>query len=341
MPGERREALVLRAAATPSRAADFFFVEAHTAGGRRLDDAARPARATPRRCTGYDCDGALKLHPFLRHYLRLRTSAAACSRGHDRRAGGRRAGRATATSAGSSISRRYAGKPRRGLADATSATTPDQYGGVDVDDVPCPAAPRLDVVRGRRRHARRLDRPRRAAPAARPNPNDWIAATVERGAADASATSRRSARSHASPRSSRFLAGLFGPYPFSAGRLDRRRRPRPRLRAREPDAPDLLARVLRGRRRRGRTRSWSSTSSPTSGSATPAARRLAQHLAQRGLRDLHRVALERAPRALTAQAIFDAYAPHARRRSACWRVKIGDPGPRRPASTPRSTTAAR
>ena len=74
---------------------------------------------------------------------------------------------------------------------------------------------------------------------------------------------RRSSRCGGSSGSRRFFSKLFGPYPFGADRGDRRPRAGGRLRARDPDPPDLL--------HRPRRRSRSPTRSPTSGSATRSA----------------------------------------------------------------------
>ena len=82
------------------------------------------------------------------------------------------------------------------------------------------------------------------------------------------------------------------PVPVLGGRRDRGRRRGPRLRARDPDATDLRPGLLRRpdrqrRRRRPRER-------PPVVRRQPGRRALAAHLAQRGLRDLRRVAVERA-----------------------------------------------
>ena len=147
------------------------------------------------------------------------------------------------------------------------------------------------VIRGRRRHVRRLDRPRRTR-GQRANPNDWIAGTaadvpppVGEIVAGRSPASRRSSRSWPTSSAATRSRRRAGSSTTSDGA---------RLRAREPDPPDLLARSSSTTRSAGD--SSSSTSSPTSGSATPRRRAVAAHLAQRGLRHLRRVAVERARR---------------------------------------------
>ena len=99
---------------------------------------------------------------------------------------------------------------------------------------------------------------------------------------------RRSGRCGGSARMIRLFRSLFGPYPFGQTRRDRRPRAAGRLRARDPDPPDLRRRSGRGH---GRPRA-----------RPPVVRRLRQpralagHLAQRGLRDLGGVALGRGAR---------------------------------------------
>jgi hypothetical protein len=70
-------------------AADFFFVEARTAGGEdwtTLQD--REGHAT--RLTGYACTQTLKLHPFLRHYQSARRGDDCSARGTSRATPGAR-----------------------------------------------------------------------------------------------------------------------------------------------------------------------------------------------------------------------------------------------------------
>ena len=291
----RRDSSRSASTATPSRTGDFFFVEAHTAGAddwTTLRDEQRPHAAGE---TTFACSGALKLHPFLAHYLRRRRSARA-RRGHDRRVvGGERAaptgyerwivdlarlrgphrrGRADLRHRRGPPVRRRRRRRHRGLRAAGSTSFEDDGDTLDGWTVPgAPAGSPPNATTGpaarSRRHRRRRGDVARAA----------------------------LARAAGGPRLPR---RLFGPYPFSrAGSIiddddDR-------LRAREPDAPDLLARVLRGP---GETATpWSSTSSPTSGWATAGRRTLARRLAQRGLRDLRGVAVGASARgARTAQA---------------------------------------
>ena len=251
-PRRRREAVASGSPATPSRTADFFFVEAHTAGAddwTTLPDEDGHTERGHRRSTAPVCS---RLHPFLAHYQTAQGGGACRPTGHDRRVAGRRPARATATSTGRSTSR-LRRPDGRGLAHATSSDDARPVSGVVVDDVVVHRRGH-DLVRGRRRHARRLDGPGRAAPAARRTPNDWIVGTAATGADARSATSRGAAFAR-QPEILDFLAEHLRAVPVLGRRLDRRRRPRPRLRAREPDPADLLAVVLRDRaRRRGRQR---------------------------------------------------------------------------------------
>ena len=95
-----------------------------------------------------------------------------------------------------------------------------------------------------------------------------------------------------------FLADTFGPYPFTTGGGERRRLRRPVLRAGEPDAHRLLEVLLlrhvrRGRRHRPRER-------PPVVRGQRRRRAVEGHLAERGLRDVRRVALGRPRRAVHA-----------------------------------------
>ena len=144
------------------------------------------------------------------------------------------------------------------------------------DDVVQPSGVFVDDIVGLdRRRARPRSRPTatrstagrcRARPRAAPaTTNDWIVGTADGRAADAAArspTSSLAARAgdHRLPR------GHLRPLPVLGRRRHRRRRRRPRVRAREPDAADLRAGLLRRPRRR--RLASSSTSSRTSGSAT-------------------------------------------------------------------------
>ena len=157
-----------------------------------------------------------------------------------------------------------------------------------------------------------------------PNENDWIVGT----AADAPPTvGRRSprARSPASRRSSRSCrassAATRSRPPAASSTTSTgsasRWRPRPGRSTRRTSSTSSESRRLR---RRPRAR-------PPVGRRQPGARRLAAHLAQRGLRDLRRVAVERARgarrprrRSSTSYAGIPADDPF-------WALTIGDPGP--------------
>ena len=305
---------------------DFFFVEAHTVGRddwTTLPDAQRPHRAG---YTGFDCPRRL----------------AGCTRSSPTT----RPSTATATAAARARPGAWCGGQRR-RATATSSWT--------VDLAPL-RGPDVEVSLTLRQRRRRPVRRRRSsttswsraapgstsfeddgdtldgwtvpgAPAGSPaNANDWIVGTVGAGAAAASATIAAGAVAR-EPEIIGFLSGLFGPVPVLGGGLDRRRRRRARLRAGEPDAPDLLAGVLRATAATRATRS-SSTSSPTSGSATACRSTPGSDIwlnegfatyaewlwsGAPGTRAPRR-RLRRPMRALPAGSAF-------------WKVKIGDPGP--------------
>ena len=135
------------------------------------------------------------------------------------------------------------------------------------------------------------------------------------------------------------VAGLekdLGDYPFSVvGGVTTGAQPG--LRAGEPDPADLP------RARLPATRASSSTSSPTSGSATTSrSQRLARHLAQRGLRDLHGVALGGDAMAAPPQpTILRSAYDDTDAGSSFWDDRGRRPRCRARSSTARSTIAAR
>ena len=201
------------------------------------------------------------LHPFLAHY-QTDNGDGSCSRPARPARGGRRPAPATATSSGRS----------------TSPPTPGQ----DVEVSISYASD--DIVQ----RSGRLRRRRRGLDAARARPRSRTTATrstagpsrpargqpgqrdrLDRGtAADAPPTPGEIAAGSFArePEIIAFLSGVFGPLPVLGRRRHRRRRPGPRLRARDPDAAGLRAGLLR-RTRRTATPS-SSTSSRTSGRVT-------------------------------------------------------------------------
>ena len=129
-----------------------------------------------------------------------------------------------------------------------------------------------------------------------------------------------------------FETGIFGPYPFDAARLDRRPG-RTRLRAGDPDASDLRLRPQHpGRRPRDRA---------------PVVRRLgraaalAGNLAQRGLRDLDRMVLRRAPRRAARRARSSTTSTGSRPPTPASGSRPRDTrAPPRTSSRPRPTSAA-
>ena len=288
-PGRRRAALFwVNRDTEPSW--DFFFVEAHTVGAGRLDDAARP--------NGHTQPG---------HRLDLPVGARGCTRSWPttRRDDGDGTCAPTGTTgtwkAATGASDGYEQLGGRSLA-ATPASTVEvsltyasddvfQLSGVDVDDIVVRPARRLDLVRGRRRHARRLDRPgrtgrqppererldRRARPPTRRRRRRRRPGRRSRASRRSSTSSRRSSGRTRSRRSAAIVDDTAA-----------------RLRAGEPDPPDLLAGVLRATAASdGDTvivhelaHQWTATACRVDS--------WQRHLAQRGLRDLRRVAVERA-----------------------------------------------
>ena len=83
--GGRRDSCRSGSRATPSPDWDFFFVEAHTVGRRRLDDAAATSTATRARSTGFSCPVWHELHPFLAHYQTRQRRRHVLAGRHDRR----------------------------------------------------------------------------------------------------------------------------------------------------------------------------------------------------------------------------------------------------------------
>ena len=216
------------------RAADFFFVEARTAGRRRLDDAARQERRHTSDATMFNCDGAAQAAPVPDALPALPAVADCLAARGPPAPGRRRPSRARGTSAGSSISRRWAGPQRRDRAQLHDRRPASVRRHRRRRRHGHGRSRRLDLLRGRRRHAGRLDRRGRAA-----------RQRAQRGRLDRRRTAargprkrRRRGEGRGRPREPEivdFLAGVFGPYPFSASRLDRRRHrldPRSRSRTR-------------------------------------------------------------------------------------------------------------
>ena len=282
---------------------DFFFVEAHTPGADDWTTLPDLNDHTPR-STGVRCAGLSRLHPFLAHYLTPELPTVAGPEGTTgvwRAAAAQRRRRAVG------------GRPHAVCRETVEVAL--SY--ASDDDLP--------VQRRRRRRHRRAGRPGPTSFEHDGPLDGWTSRARRAGSTPNTATgpsaprptrgrarpaTSRGRRSRASPRSSlprRRLRALS-----VLGRRRDRRRPAARLRAREPDAPDLLARVLRGsRRRRGRHRGRPRARPPVDGRLLAVAQ-LAAHLAQRGLRDLHRVAVERARGPRHGAGDFDGATPRSR-----------------------------
>ena len=293
------------------------------------------ATATRAGTTGPLCTLLLEIHPFLGHYMRQRQRQPVRARAARAGPGTPSRARASAGSAGSWTSRPT---PAAGSTSRSRwpATTLIQEGGVYVDDVAISAAAGSTSFEGglggwRRggaprgsddepeRLAHRRGRPRRRA---RP-------ATIAR-----SALNRQ-------PDDHRLPGRPLRPVPVHVGGLDRRRPAQPRLRAGEPDAAGLLARLLRGPRDRERLgRGRRPRARAPVGRRPRVGRGLAAHLAQRGLRHLRRMALGRAPRARDRAAALQ---PERRARRALGVLGRRDrhPGQGQRVRPARSTTAAR
>ena len=240
-----------------------------------------------------------------------------------------------------------AGRPRRPTRAARSRSSlayasdqSFQRSGVAVDDVA--------VV-----HRRRARRPSRTtatrstagrspgAPAGQPGQRRRLDRRHGRRRSRTHRRHRAEARSRASPRSSPSSSAHLRAVPVlrpPAGSSTTCRRLGFAL---ENQTRPIYARVFFSDRIAPATSS-SSTSSPTSGTATRLGPQLAGHLAQRGLRDVRRVAVERARgRRPGRRTIFDcAYDGIPPDDSVLAASSIGDPG-RRPALRRPSTCAAR
>ncbi|WP_053227843.1 M1 family metallopeptidase [Solirubrobacter soli] len=188
---------------------DFFFVEAHTAGA---DDwtTLRDAGGNTSAATPFDCAAALKANPFLAHYL-----AAGGRECTPRGTTGiwRAATFPTGTDEEWTVDlSRYAG---RTIEISLSYLTDEafQLGGVAVDDVVVTGAggstsfeddgDTMDgwTVAG-------------APPGSKPNTADWTSATQDQGPRTAGDVAEAAVAKE--PQIIDFLAGIFGPYPFSA-----------------------------------------------------------------------------------------------------------------------------
>ena len=232
---------------------DFMFVEAHTVGAddwTTLPDAQRPHELRRRQLVPAR---ELAEDPPVPHALPDRQRRRHVhADGHDRRVVGGDRRRATATSSGRSTSRAYAGKQVE--VSITYAS----------DDVVQPTACSSttsssrpgegdDLVRGRRRHARRLDGARRAR--GQPGQHERLDRRHRRRRCRANFGDGRRGSFAREPEIIAFLVEQLRPVSVlgDVGGIVDHLRGR-RLRAREPDPPDLRAGVLLrpGRRRQRR-----------------------------------------------------------------------------------------
>jgi hypothetical protein len=191
-------------------AADYFFVEARTAGGEdwtTLPD--REGHAS--RLTGFDCARTLKLHPFLRHYQTAREPGDCSARGTSG-AWWAVSGTNTGYERWTVDLARYAGRSVEVSLSAVSDRL-TQFGGVFVDDISVSSGPGStsfeaddDPLDGWT-----VPGPPAGSPA---NPDDWTAGTVEQAPPSVGTTAQKALARQ--PEIIGFLAELFGPYPFSA-----------------------------------------------------------------------------------------------------------------------------
>ena len=301
---------------------------ASTTGRRCPTSMATPARTPASRArSGFSCTRSST------HYQRENADGG-CDPRARRASGTRSAARATATSNGSSTCRPYAGKHDRAVAQLRQRRRLQLLRRLRRRHRRSRRR-RLDVVRERRQHARRLDGA--GAPRGQRAEREQLAVGTAADAPDRPARSRAATLAR-QPEIIRFLAGLFGPYPFSSAGGDRRRPAGARVRAREPDAAGLLARLLRGPHRPDGLGRRPRARAPVDGRlARPG--RLAAHLAQRGLRHLLRMAVERARGSRDGAGELRLLRVDPGRRPVLG-ATIGDPGPDTCSTAP-STTAAR
>jgi peptidase M1-like protein/immune inhibitor InhA-like protein len=189
--------------------ADFFFVEAHTAGA---DDwtTLRDAETHSSSVTTFDCRGTLKAHPFLAHYLRDADG--------DCRSRGTTGSWQAASFPDPDDERwtvdlsRYAGR----TAEVSLSYVTDgafQFGGIAVDDVVVSGAPGSTSFESDGDTLDGWTVPG-APPGSLPNAADWASVTAAQGPRTSGDVARAAVARE--PEMIDFLAGVFGPYPFSA-----------------------------------------------------------------------------------------------------------------------------
>ena len=240
---------------------DFVFVEAHTVGAGRLDDAARRERAHE---PGHRASRARSGSGCTRSSSTTRPTTATTTarrRAHGRLVGGERRERRAASS-GRSTCRAYAG----GDVEVSITYASDdivQPPGVFVDDIVVSTGAGHDVVRGRRRHARRLDGARAPRPAARRTTTTGSSGTAADTPPPLGETVDESFARQ--PEIIDFESSMLRPLPVLGGRRDRRRRSTIGFALENQTRPIYSQGFFTDPRP---ATAWSCTSSPTSGSAT-------------------------------------------------------------------------
>jgi hypothetical protein len=189
---------------------DHFFVEAHTVG---QDDwtTLRDLNGHNSQDTGAACFGILQLYPFLEHYLTFEDSGECTPSGSSGvfwSATGKSDGYEQWTVDLSAFSGRQVEVSLTHASDDLF-----QHAGVEVDDVAGPGGQGTTSFEndGNTFDGWTVSGPPAGSP---PNPNDWISGT----SADTPPTIGEKADEGVSrePEITRFLAGIFGPYPFSS-----------------------------------------------------------------------------------------------------------------------------
>jgi peptidase M1-like protein len=189
---------------------DHFFVEAHTVG---LDNwtTLRDLNGHNSQEPGAACAGILQLYPFLEHYLSI-SPAGECTPTGTSGVFWSATGKSDGYEQWRVDLSAFAGRQIE-LSLTHASDDLFQYAGVEVDDVVGPGGQGTTSFEndGNVFDGWTVSGPPAGSP---PNPNDWIAGT----SADTPPTLGEKADEGVSrePEITRFLAGIFGPYPFSS-----------------------------------------------------------------------------------------------------------------------------